>query len=272
MTEQSAERTASTEPTTKSTASDPCPDPTGWYIDYQVAVSAAAKRSELYAADKEKIDEKYKKLAEAQKRFADAKQEQQKAWESLQRKIDCVDKAIKLTEEEKKRLYECWKTELDKVKKATEPADCDKIPDCDKLHGKGIAELRQQRDNAKNCVTWYDKKFDDLAELSEKLSDKITGLTTKATKLEDDIAAPNSDLMRIYRILGLLPGIRRCEALVQQVGRGIRLRTQAPIRRSFENPREVDLPSGGGPRVGREAETSGRSEAGEGRQARRPRA
>jgi hypothetical protein len=48
---------------------------------------------------------------------------------NLQRKVDCIDKAIKLTEEEKKRLYEGWKTELDKVKKATEPADCAKIPD-----------------------------------------------------------------------------------------------------------------------------------------------
>lgn len=196
MTEQTAEPTADT-PTTRSTDSDDCPDPTELYNRYRVTVSVAAKNSELYTADKEKIDEKYKKLGDAQKRFTEAKQQQNKAWEDLKCQRERIEKAIKLSDDDRKRLEECWKTAVSDADGGTTPTNCDSIPKCNDLP-KAIAELRDKENLAEKCVEWYDERFDKLAEFPEKLSDKITGLTTTATKLEDDLAAPNSDMKRIF--------------------------------------------------------------------------
>jgi hypothetical protein len=197
MTEEAAEPTADTAPTTEPTKSDDCPDPTKLYNEYRVTVSAAAKRSELYTADKTKIDEKYGKLGDAQKRFTEAIQQQKKAWEDLKCQHERIAKAIKLSAEDRKQLEECWKTAVSEADDATKPKNCDSIPECKKLPNT-IAELRDKEDLAEKCVEWYDEKFDKLAEFPEKLSEKITGLTTTATTLEDDLASPNSDMKRIF--------------------------------------------------------------------------
>ena len=46
---------------------------------------------------------------------------------------------------------------------------------------------------AARCVTRYDSEFDELAGFPESLSTKITELTTAATKIEDDLAASDSE-------------------------------------------------------------------------------
>jgi hypothetical protein len=201
MTESTGERAAPTTPPTKPPEADTCPDPIKPYTDYSVDVSVAAKRSELYTADKEKVDEKYGKVGDAQKRFADAWKEQKKPWESLKCQLERIEKALKLDPDEKKHLQECWTKEVAKTEKATEPINCDEINDdektnCEKLPTE-IGELRRLEDLAANCVTRYDTEFDELAGFPEKLGDQITALTERATTLEDAMTA-SSDQRRSY--------------------------------------------------------------------------
>jgi hypothetical protein len=193
MTEGSGQNKATNGPEATTPEKDPYPDPAARYTEYRVAALAATRKSELYTADKTKVDEKYKKLADSQKRFAEARQGQKKPWENLTCQYNRIKEAFQHapSDQEKTKLEKCWE-EVRPAEDSTKPTNCDTIPECDKLP-KEITERRTYLELAARCVTRYDTEFDELAGFPENLSTQITDLTTAATKIEDDLAASDSD-------------------------------------------------------------------------------
>jgi hypothetical protein len=179
-----------------------CDDPVEPYTKYRVAVSVAAKRSELYNAEKEKLDERYKKLDGAQKQFEDKWNAQKEPWDNLKCKLERILKALYgvTDEEQRKRLRDCWC----KIKEPDEDPnqiDCTKLncddPECkDQLPD--IGDLKRWETQAEDCVKRYDKEFDELAKFPDDIEKKISDLAEQATKLEDAMAAAGSDPLRNY--------------------------------------------------------------------------
>jgi hypothetical protein len=180
----------------------PCADAATPYTRYRVAVAVAAKRSELSTADKEKIDERYNKLAGAQKLFEDKWNAQKKPWENLKCQLERILKALHgaVDEQQRKHLRDCW-CELKDPGEDPKQVDCSKLkcedPEC-KEELPDIGDLRRWETDAEDCVKRYDKVFDDLAKLPDDIEQKITDLAADATKIEDAIAAPGNDPLRSY--------------------------------------------------------------------------
>ncbi len=207
MTESSAEHPAPAASAKPQAPKKRCDDPTKPNIDYLVAVSVAAKRSELYGTDKGEVDERYKKLAGAQKRFEDSWKAQKKPLDDLKCQLQRILKALYGTVDPAQRahLKACWCKIIADTDKITEPAKCDEIQKlncCKDVECKdprpAIGELRRLVADAEECVKRYDAEFDELAGLPEKMEGLIGELVTKATTLEGDMAAPGSDLLRSY--------------------------------------------------------------------------
>jgi hypothetical protein len=213
MTESSAEHPAPAPPATESKdqaqedeSKKRCDDPTEPYTAYLLAASVATKRSELYAAVKDKLDERYKKLDGAPQRFEDSWNAQKKPWESLKCQLQRILKALYGTvdEQQRKALKKCWCEIVAETDKDTKPVDCKEIKalSCKDLECNEprppIAELRRLEERAAACVKRYEAEFDKLAELPEKMEGLISDLTATATALEDAMAAPGSDPLRSY--------------------------------------------------------------------------
>jgi hypothetical protein len=207
MTESSAAQTAPATP-----YPDDCPDPVGPYTDYRVAVSVAKTRSDLYAADTAVIEPKYQKLKDAQGRYQTAWAAQRTAWEDLK----CLLKRIKETLEQaveegvRQHLWNCWTEVGAQTDQTAGPVNCAEIDelDCDELEdlleeddgptAEQIGRLRQQAVLAGLCVTQVDADYDALAGFPEGLQAAITGLTGRATALEQELTAPGSDPRRSW--------------------------------------------------------------------------
>jgi hypothetical protein len=210
MSQSRAEGTApapsatSSEGTAQQGKEKPCQDPTEYYpTDYVLKAAVATRRSELYAEDKDKVEERYKKLDGAQQRYEDKWKDQRKPWDNLYCQLKRIrEKLYQITDKPTRdHLLECWCEIVKDTDTGTKPPECgevDKKESCDKLTGKDIAELRRLEKVAADCVTRYDREFDELAELPDKIQEKITKWIEDATKLEDAMAAPGSDPQRRY--------------------------------------------------------------------------
>jgi hypothetical protein len=207
MTESSGEKTATATP-----YPDDCPDPVGPYTDYRVAVSVAKKRSDLYTADTAVIEPKYQKLKDAQARYQTAWTAQRTAWEDLKCRLKRIKETLEHAVEEgvRQHLWDCWTQVGGQTDPTAGPVNCAEIDelDCDELEdlleeddrptAEQIGRLRQQDVLAGQCVTQVDADYDTLAGFPEGLQAAITDLTSRATTLEQELAAPGNDPRRSW--------------------------------------------------------------------------
>jgi len=180
---------------------DNCPDPSGPYVDYQVDAAGAKKEDELFQADAVIVDQKDKALDGAQGKYSDAKTAQTASYKELKDRLNRITETLNcvIEEETRKRLTDCWNQVLADTEAATTPVPCDAIDqlDCGKLPG-DIAQLRNLAAIAASCVSQADTTFDDLAGLPASLAATISGLSGRATALEQEVCGPRADLERSY--------------------------------------------------------------------------
>ena len=204
MTESTADHPAS------APSKDDCPDPFGPYADYRVAVSVAEEKASLYTADAALLDPEYKKLDGAQGRYETDWAAQKNAWEDLKCRLKRIAETLDHTLDGKTRqqLSDCWNKISRETDAATAPTNCTEIDNlsCDKIENllkagpsaDDVTKLRQQAILADTCVAQSDVAFDELAGFPEAMAAQVTALTTRVTKLDQDLAAPTSDPRRSY--------------------------------------------------------------------------
>jgi hypothetical protein len=192
---------------------DKCPDPSGPYTQYRVAAEIAKKKESLFTADATAVNDKYKRLAGAQQKYADAWAGQKKNWADLYCELKRIRDTLNnaLDEATRKHLEDCWTSLSTETSEATQPVNCDDIAgiDCKKLLddamnlapdklADALVNWHRQADHAKDCADQDDQKFDDLAGFPDKLSDLISSLKTRAGKIDNDLGKPGNDPQRSY--------------------------------------------------------------------------
>ena len=195
------------------TGDDKCPDPSGPYIRYQVAAEIATKKESLFTADATAVAAKHEKLAGAQQEYANAWADQKKKWADLACELKRIRDTLNNALDEAKRnhLEKCWAKLSAEATKATQPIDCTDMAglDCKKLLddvmklepdklADALVNWRRQAEHAEQCAGQDDQKFDELADFPGKLAGEISGLSTRAGNIDDNLAKPGNDPQRSY--------------------------------------------------------------------------